>query len=114
GPADHEAAEPLEGRKGGLAGVRVAADGLRQLLAEVVHGRQHRGVDQRLGRAVVVADRGEVGARGRDDVAGGGVRVALLPQAADGAGEQVFTMAHGMILTNDLYKRTIQMSYTFV
>jgi MFS family permease len=60
-------------------GVRVAADGLRHLLAEVVHGRQHRGVDQRLGRAVVVADRGEVGARGRDDVAGGGVRVALLP-----------------------------------
>ncbi len=51
---------------------------------------------------------------GRDDVPGGGVRVALLPQAADGAGEQVFTMAHGTILANDLYKRTIQMSYTFV
>jgi hypothetical protein len=70
--------EPLErlqgtGLQGAGPGVRFA-DGPRHLRAEVVHGGEHRRVEQRLGRAVVGADRGEVGARGRDDVPGGGVR----------------------------------------
>ncbi len=60
-------------------------------------------VDDRLGHqrvfgAEMIADRGEIGARGGDDVARGGVGITLLAEALFGAGEQIFLVSHDPFL----------------
>jgi hypothetical protein len=67
--------EPLEPIRHRPSQAGVTAHGLRDLGAEVLHGLEDRGVEQGLGRSVVVADGGEVGTGRGHDVPGGGPRV---------------------------------------
>ena len=70
--------------------------------------------EQRVLRAVVVADGRQVRPGLLDDVARGRAREALLQQAALGAFEQILTMSHASSVPRDPYSRPIRTSYTFV
>ena len=86
---DPRRACPLQRR-----GVRIGHHERGQLLCPVLERGLDRRVEQRRLRAEVVADAGQVGVRGSDEIARGDVRVAPLLEQPSGSCQKLLPVSH--------------------